>query len=174
MADELTPAELTRRVPASSWTASSSADDTRRWFEVLPFDEDRKALVLEASGRWLWASVDRSGASRSHELRPPEVVGVLPLLELDPAALQGKVTSAAAILGIPPADLISALPSAEVFAAAFETRSDYWIDRALEWMVRLPGLSIPAAAMRAIVDDPMASQSVRHRIRKLLSTRANA
>jgi hypothetical protein len=95
------------------------------------------------------------------------------LLELDPAALQGKLINAAAILGMPPADLMRALPSAEVFAAAFETRSDYWIDRALEWMVALPGLTIPAAAMRTIVDDPMASQSVRHRTRKLLSTRAS-
>ncbi|KHL02423.1 hypothetical protein LK10_12540 [Sinomonas humi] len=65
------------------------------------------------------------------------------------------------------------MPSADVFAAAFDTKSDYWIDRALEWITRLPALNIPLAAMRTVVDDPMLGQSVRHRTRKLLSTRAS-
>ncbi|WP_171042465.1 hypothetical protein [Sinomonas gamaensis] len=114
--------------------------------------------------------MDSSGTRHLHELQPPDVVGVLPLLELDPAALQGKLTDAADILRISPADLINVLPSAEVFAAALETRSDYWIDRALEWITRLPALNIPLAAIRPVVDDPRVGQSVRHRIRKLLST----
>lgn len=170
MVDGLTAA-LIARVPASSWTDSSSAGEAVRSVAVLRFDEDRKALVLTASGRWAWTSIDRDGKDILHELRLPDAVGVLPVLELDPAGLEVKLAAVAALLGTSPGELVVALPGTDLLDVAFETRSDYWIACALRWMDALPRWSARAALMQAVVNDPTVSQRNRHRARKLLATR---
>lgn len=156
-------------MPTSSWTASSLTGETALWVPVLPFDENRKALALEAQGRWAWTSTGDEGAYHLHALRLPEAVGVLPVLELDPSRLGGKLGAASAMLRISPEDLMAALPLADLFGIAFETRSDYWIARALRWMEVLPKSRAPAAVLQAVVNDQQVSQRNRHRIRRLLS-----
>lgn len=173
MADDLTPAALAARVQMSSWTINSSAAEGDSWFAVLPFDENRKALVIASSGRWAWTSTGSDGQVRLHELQPPDVVGVLPLLELDPAGLRDKLATSATLLQTSPEDLVAALPVADLFGAAFEAKSDYWIELALRWMETPFWSSVPAAAMEAVVDDPRVSQNHRHRTQKLLSRRAS-
>jgi hypothetical protein len=168
--------DLAGRVPAAAWTADLvlGAVDQVPWFAVLRFDQDRNALVVTADGRWSWTSRGQDGAIRRHQLRAPAVVGVLPLLELAPDQLAGKLSEAASVLRISPEDLALALPVAPVLEAAFATRSDYWIERALLWIETIQSFNRPIDSMRAVIADPRVRQQLRHRTRKALTTQAGS
>jgi len=172
--DPVLASDLAKRVPADAWSPGlvPSSDDQVPWFPVLRFDENRKALVVTADGRWSWTSSGQDDAVRRHKLRAPEVVGVLPLLELAPSQLTAKLSDAASVLRMSPEDLVLALPVAQVFNAAFETRSDYWIGRALLWIETVQGFESNIDSMRAVIDDLRVSQQLRHRTRKVLAARA--
>lgn len=173
MANGLTCAALASRVPLSSWTGGPPLAELDQWFAVLQFDESRKTLVLTSSGRWAWISTGSDGQARLHELRPPDVIGALPVLELDVAGLASKLALHAMTLRVTSEDLVAALPTADLVKVAFATKSDYWIDHALRWLEADYWSSVPVAAMQAVLDDPSIGQNLRHRTRKLLSTHAS-
>jgi hypothetical protein len=153
-------------VPPSSWVAGSTRD---RWFTVLRFDENRKSLVLIPDGTWSWTTVEKDGGIHRHSLGLTEGVGALPLLEISVEGLSSKVSEAAAALAVAPAKLVAVFPAVNLFEIALNTRSDYWINRALVWIEEGCWASLPIESMQAVVEDKSVEQSLRHRIRQRLS-----
>ena len=112
--------------------------------------------------------MDAHGLIHLHQLNPPEGVGALPILEIELAGITIKLTEAASVLQVSPNDLRQALPAGELFETAFDTRSDYWIDRALDWMEAQPWSGLPLALMRSAIADKSLGQTLRHRAQRVL------
>jgi hypothetical protein len=128
--DRLSAADLARRVPESSWFSSEHGD----WLPVMRFDENLLALVITKSGQWGWVSEAPDGKHSLRKLQAPEVIGAIPFLELSPRGLVSKLTETAALLRVSRRELASALPITELIAVALDTRSNYWIEKALTWL----------------------------------------
>lgn len=137
------------------------------WLPIMPFDLGRKSLVLDLAGRWAWA-VDPVGKNQLHGFQEPEAIGALPILERDPGSLGETMTPAASSIGISVEQLILSLPDRPLVQCAFRTRSDYWIERALEWAERWDRPERPSAALEALVDESQVRQDLRHRARRLI------
>lgn len=169
MGERLSARDLARRVPDPSWISSVlPVSDEQDWLPLVRFDEDRCALVITRLGCWQWVSNGPGRETRLHKLEPPEIIGAVTFLEMPPESLSSKLAGAASMFRVPVEDLIAALPIAELVTAALDTRSDYWIDRALTWIEGASLPEFPFHSMREAVNDRNVSQNLRHRVRQAI------
>jgi len=139
------------------------------WVNILRFDDGLKALVVTATRTWAWTSPASHGAVRLNRLQPPEGIGALPFLELEPEEVVVRLADAASALREPADDLLFALPFADLVATAFATGTDRWIERSLRWIDAIPWMFLPVETMRTVVRDTRTDRSIRRRIQEILS-----
>ena len=161
--------EVASAVPADQWLLCQDSEGSRvEFWPVVEFGEPRCAIGLVRSGEWVWGELLADGG-KVHPLRPPALIGALPLLELPLGIVAEKARRAARIAGVPPEQVEKDLPSGLIIEAALETRSDYWVGLAAQWLTAIPREAIPAAAIAAAAEDKKLSQRTRHQLMRNLS-----
>jgi hypothetical protein len=120
------------------------------------------------SGEWVWAELLEDGG-KVHQLHPPALIGVLPLLELPLWAVSEKARHVARSAGVSPEQVEKDLPSGLIIQAALDARSDYWVGLAVQWLGELPREAVPVAAVAEAAEDKRLSQRTRHELLRNLA-----
>ena len=126
-------------------------------------------------GDEVYLGVVRGELSVGTHYRPTGRVGrevptdLLPLLERPRDAVVEELRARERDSGLAPGSLIPLVPLANIPAAAIDTRLNYWVGLAVEWIVaepaEIPGNRFLVSISRA----PWASQRLRHRAQVLLA-----
>jgi hypothetical protein len=108
------------------------------------------------------------GKQSLRKLQMPEAIGAIPFLEMSPRDITSKLTETAVLLQLSRKEPVSALPISELIAAALDTRSNYWVEKALTWLERSPLSAPPLDSMRRAANDRGVNQHLRHRIMRTM------
>lgn len=159
--------DLASTVTKDQWVICANPEGSRsEVWPVVDFGEPRCALGLSRSGEWVWCELDKA---RVHPMRPPALVGVLPILELPYDAVVQKARVAARRAGVLPERMETELPSREIVEAALHSRSDYWVDLAAEWLRGMPSESVPVGVIEDAARDTGLPQPSRHGLLRALA-----
>jgi hypothetical protein len=104
-----------------------------------------------------------------YPLEGPPLVGVLPILERPLPMVRSEAARTANRLGLP-LTLADALPVAKIARAALATRSDYWVELAIEWLEAKEDRQAVARDIFEAAQDKRLSQRLRHRLARLTDT----
>lgn len=163
---------MVEHVPNSAWApceVSVNSEELKScWCPLVGFGEPRVALGLSADGERLWGE-EVVGIATVYPLEAPAVVGVLPILERPLPMVRSEAARAVARLGLP-LPLVDALPVTEIVGAALKTRSDYWVELALEWLEADADRQHLTDAITAASSDSRLAQRTRHRLQRLTAT----
>lgn len=163
--DRKQPHSLLSGVPDVAWMRAGVAGE--RWIGVIPFDHDKKMLVLTDSGAWRWID-KRDPEPNLYRLDGAEGAGALPFLEMPPNELGRRLASGSRASGLSPFVVREHLPVGAIIETALETRSNYWADLAAIWLGEYRTPAVSSDALRRASEDRALNQSVRHRLRRHL------
>ena len=132
------------------------------WLPILQLGDDR------------WVGVTRGGevfvgtrSSAKRRVDPDAPTGLLALLERPLAAVKAEIdewqSTAGSQRGIPS----FLFPLDDIVLHALKSGSDYWADLALAWVQEMPASPTLLVALDGLAVARWASQSVRHRARRL-------
>jgi hypothetical protein len=147
-------------VPPQRWARRSLSGIDVSWLSVLDFGEPRRALGITRDGRWAWAPSD--GTYVVHPVEGASAVGLLPLLEIPLQVVQGAVRRAAVAAELDPGEVVGSLPARQVLLEALRTRSDHWVDLAIEWFDEVRQSDDLLAAVQGAASDKRLGQRTRH------------
>ncbi|GAA5151976.1 MULTISPECIES: hypothetical protein [Amycolatopsis] len=124
------------------------------WRPVLAIGRHGLALGLDDDGQWSLCETPAAIHPVSDKL-----VAMLPVLEQSYTEVM-RLTNTPGTRSAPPWD--------EVLRLALEWPTDYWPDRALDWLEAGYSVHKLAGALKRISESSARSQQTRHRARRLL------
>lgn len=160
--------DVAERVPEGAWEDCNGAlvgSNPCRWCPMVAFGEPRLVLGLSSSGDWLWGDAEVVPAI-VYPSDGTSLVGILPILERPLPLVRSEAARTATRLGLP-LTLVDALPVAEIARTALATRSDYWVDLAIEWLEAYGDRQALAEDIAGASRDKRLSQRIRHRLDRL-------
>lgn len=108
---------------------------------------------------------DLDGPER--EVDPDEPTRLLPCLERPYSVIVAELQERESELTLPPGTLVGQVPLAGIPHAAVAAGSDYWAGLALAWFDEMPRSARVDSMLKSLENAGWASQSVRHRARRL-------
>lgn len=128
-------------------------------------------LLHLGDGSWLGLVAGRvavgDGVGPKREIDPAHGVGLLPLLERPYSVVILELEERETELALAPRALAELLSLDDIPRTAVACRSDYWVDRALDWLESMPPENVDAALLDEIERATWATQRTRHRARRV-------
>lgn len=163
-ASDLT-AELSA-VSANCWIASAHPGQAGvvTWLPLVRISETGIWLGLDRQGAWTLGRLDGVVES-STEILPSSWVTIL---DADESSLRAGLASAAEKFRLSPERLQSLVPIDDVLTMAVESRSVYWVERAVQWMTERTITEDQLILLRELSAAKWVNQRTRHTARRLV------
>ncbi|KAA9163968.1 hypothetical protein FPZ12_008025 [Amycolatopsis acidicola] len=132
------------------------------WEPIIPVDEHKYVGLLDNESVYVGTF-----QSAEREVSPGNPIFLLPLLEVDFAIVRSRLRDRANSLNRDENYFYDRLPVRQLPKVAFLMESDYWAKLALGWVEQI-GVGLYIEELRRLTNARWASQSTRHRARRML------
>jgi len=143
----------------------ASLNEEVRWTKVVELPAIRLQIGLSSQGWW----VVPGPASVTEFMPGVKPVFLLPILEMEPEAVDDAIRGGLSVLGLPE-PLLTRFPFEEVVVTGLNGTSEQWINLGLRWASSLPSSDKLINALKQTAENGP-TQKIRQVAQKLLSTK---